>query len=46
MALCNLTGSFIGSHLALKNGSQFVRKVFLVIVCLLILKTGYDAFIK
>ena len=46
MAFFNILGSLIGSRLAIAQGSEFVRKVFLVIVCLLILKTGYDALIK
>jgi uncharacterized membrane protein YfcA len=46
MAICNVAGSLIGSRLAIKHGSVFVRKVFLVVVAILILKTGYDAFLK
>jgi uncharacterized membrane protein YfcA len=42
MAICNILGAFVGTKLAIKNGSQFVRKLFLVIVSLLILKLGYD----
>jgi len=36
----------IGSRLAIKHGSDFVRKLFLFVVSALILKTGYDAFFK
>jgi uncharacterized membrane protein YfcA len=46
MAICNILGAFIGTKLAIKNGSQFVRKLFLVIVSLLILKLGYDIIIS
>lgn len=46
MAVCGVLGSISGSHLALKHGNQFVRKVFLVVVCGLILKTSYDAFLR
>lgn len=46
MALCNIAGSLIGTGLAIRNGSGFVRKVFLVVVVALILKTAYDAFIR
>ena len=42
MAVFNITGSFIGSHLALKKGNGFVRIIFLVIVSVMILKYGYD----
>lgn len=43
MAICNICGSLIGTRLALRHGSIFVRKIFLVVVSLLILKTAYDA---
>lgn len=46
MAICNVAGSLIGIQLALRHGSGFVRKIFLLVVCLLILKTGYDAFFR
>ncbi len=46
MAVCNVVGSLIGTRLALKHGTGFVRKLFLVVVSGLILKTGYDAFLK
>lgn len=45
MAICNVLGSLIGIRLALKHGAGFVRKLFLLVVSGLILKTGYDAFI-
>ncbi len=44
MAVCNVAGSLIGTRLAIKHGSMFVRKIFLVVVSALILKTAYDAF--
>lgn len=46
MAVANVAGSLIGTHLALKHGAGFVRGVFIVVVGALILKTGYDAFFK
>jgi uncharacterized membrane protein YfcA len=46
MAACQICGSLVGTRLALKHGSGFVRKLFLVVVSLLIIKTGYDAIIK
>lgn len=42
MAICNILGAFVGTKLAISKGSQFVRKLFLVIVSLLICKLGYD----
>jgi len=44
MAVCNVAGSQIGSRLALRHGSGFVRKGFIVVVSALILKTAWDAF--
>jgi uncharacterized membrane protein YfcA len=44
MAICNVLGSVAGTHLALRHGSGFVRRVFLVVVCALILKFAYDTF--
>lgn len=44
MAVCQVGGSLVGTRLALKHGSGFVRKLFLVVVSVLILKTGYDSF--
>ena len=46
MAVANVLGSLIGTRLALKHGAGFVRGVFVVVVSALILKTGYDAFLK
>ena len=46
MALANIAGSLIGTRLALKHGAGFVRVVFIAVVAALILKTGYDAFIR
>jgi uncharacterized membrane protein YfcA len=46
MAVANVAGSIAGTHTALKHGSGFVRGMFIVVVSLLILKTGYDAFLR
>ncbi len=46
LAVANVVGSLAGTHLALKHGAGFVRGVFIVVVSALILKTGWDAFIK
>ena len=44
MAVANVVGSLIGSRMALKHGSGFVRIAFILVVLALVLKTGYDAF--
>ena len=46
MAVCQVGGSLVGTKLAIRHGSVFVRKLFLVVVSLLILKTSHDAVIK
>lgn len=45
MAVVNIVGASLGTWLALHRGSGFVRIVFLVVVGLLILKTGSDAYL-
>jgi uncharacterized membrane protein YfcA len=46
MAIFNIAGSLVGTRLAIKHGSAFVRKLFLFVVTALILKSGYDAFLR
>ncbi len=43
MAVCNIAGALCGTRLAIRHGSGFVRKVFIGVVSLLILKTAWDA---
>ena len=46
LAIANVVGSMAGTHMALKHGTGFVRGIFIAVVSLLILKTGYDAFLR
>ncbi len=46
LAFANVTGAIIGSHLAIKGGSALVRKVFLLVVFLLITRVAWDTFIS
>ena len=46
MALANVLGSLLGTRMALQHGSGFVRLVFIGVVSVLILKTGFDAFLQ
>jgi uncharacterized membrane protein YfcA len=46
MAVANVIGSLLGTRLALKHGSGFVRVVFLIVVSALIVKTGWDAWVR
>lgn len=44
MAVCNVTGGWLGARTAIARGSRFVRLVFLVVVGALVLKLAYDVF--
>ena len=46
LAVANVVGSLLGTHMALKHGTGFVRWIFIFVVSTLILKTGYDAFVR
>ena len=46
LAVANVVGSVLGTHMALKHGTGFVRGIFIFVVGVLILKTGYDAFLR
>ena len=46
LALANVLGSLLGTHMALRHGTGFVRGIFILVVSALILKTGYDAFLR
>lgn len=42
MAACNVIGSLVGTRLAMRGGSGFVRVLFLLLLCALIGKFAYD----
>jgi uncharacterized membrane protein YfcA len=44
LALANIVGSVLGTRLALRHGSGFVRWVFIGVVGVLILKTSWNAY--
>jgi uncharacterized protein len=44
MAAANIAGNLLGTALALKHGAALVRRVFIVMVALLVLKTGWQAY--
>jgi len=46
MALFNLTGSLLGSRLAILKGNRFIRIFFLIVVAGTIIRFGYDIFFK
>ncbi len=44
LAIANVAGGLIGAHLALKGGSNLVRKVFMGVTLALIIKVALDTF--
>ena len=46
LAVANVAGSLLGTRMALKHGTGFVRVMFIGVVSALVLKTGYDAFLR
>ena len=44
MMLCNMTGSYLGSKMAILKGNEFVRTFFLFVIFALILRFGWDVF--
>lgn len=44
MTVANVSGSILGTKMAILRGNQFIRKVFLAVVCIMILRYGYDVF--
>jgi uncharacterized membrane protein YfcA len=45
MAVMNVLGSALGTRMAIRKGSEFVRWMFVLVVTSLILKTTYDAYL-
>jgi uncharacterized membrane protein YfcA len=46
MACANIIGGYLGSHMAIKKGSGFVRGFFLLVLVALIAKMSYDIFLR
>ncbi len=44
LALANVSGSLIGSRLAIRGGSHWLRRGFICLLCVLISKFGWDIF--
>lgn len=42
VAAANMLGNYVGSHVAIKKGSAFIRVFFILVVTALIIKLGYD----
>jgi uncharacterized membrane protein YfcA len=46
LAVANLAGGYMGSHMAIKKGSSFIRIFYLIVTGLLILRLGYSLYIE
>lgn len=46
MAVANVAGGLLGARMAVKNGNSFVRKVFLVVLGILIIKLAWDTWMQ
>lgn len=44
LGIANITGGLLGARMAIRGGSVFVRRVFLLVTALLIFKVGIDTF--
>ena len=44
VGICNLAGGIFGSHVAIRRGSDFVRKFYLVVTFALIVRVLFDLF--
>ena len=44
LGICNLVGGLIGSQVAIKRGSDFVRKFYLIVTFALIVRVVFDLF--
>ncbi|MBF6125884.1 TSUP family transporter [Nocardia brasiliensis] len=44
MAVGNVAGAIVGSHMALRNGAKFVRVVLLVVVVAMVIRLGWQQF--
>ena len=42
LGAANMAGGYLGARTAVRQGSRFVRVVFLLVVSALIIKLGYD----
>ncbi|MFJ7748412.1 sulfite exporter TauE/SafE family protein [Arthrobacter sp. NPDC097144] len=46
LGIANMVGGYVGARMAVKQGSKFIRIVFLVVVGALICKLGYDVWVE
>jgi uncharacterized protein len=46
MLVFNVLGSYIGSKAAIKNGNGFIRLIFIFVMCLLLVRLGWEIWLK
>jgi hypothetical protein len=46
LAVANLAGGYMGSHMAIKKGSSFIRIFYLIVTGLLIVRLGYSLYLE
>ena len=46
LGVANLFGGYLGSHLAIKKGSNFIRIFYLIVTGVLILRLGYSLYLE
>ena len=46
LAIANLAGGYLGSHMAIRKGSSFIRIFYLIVTGILILRLGYSLYIE
>jgi uncharacterized membrane protein YfcA len=46
LGAANLIGGYLGSHVAIKKGSGFIRYFYLIVTALLITRLGYSLYLE
>ena len=44
MAVFNIAGALVGARVAIKGGSRLVRRIFLVVLLILMVRLAWDIF--
>lgn len=44
MLVMNVAGSYVGSKMAIKQGNSFIRKLFIIVLAILLVRLGYELF--
>lgn len=43
-AVCSVAGNYLGAHLAIKNGSKFIKPIIIIVIAMLFMKVIYGLF--